>query len=277
MYECPRCEHRFDTITNLRRHLSKKNTCNPILNDIKIEDIDLEKCKQDVCLYSCQECNKVFTMKSSLNRHKIKCIKEDENSLEYLKKIVDKLNEQLQEKDKTYKEQIQEKDKQINELIKKAGNTFNTINILYSATNPKLDHLTDNDMYACVNSCMLSVPNLVKNIHFNPKVPENHNIYITNFKNNYIMVFNGKQWEIKDREEIIENMININEFRLEDWVSNEEVQKMYPKAMKKFEQYMKKREEDGAIDKIKNEIKMLLYNKKDMIIETRNKTKILTN
>ncbi len=262
MYECPRCEYTCDAITTLKRHLYKQKICNPIKDDIKIENIDFEKCKKNILLHSCENCNEFFTAKSSLNRHKLKCIKEeDENSLEYLKQIVDKLNQQLQEKDK-----------QINELIKKAGNTFNTINI-YSATNPNLEHLTDNDMYACVNSCMLSVPNLVRTIHFNPEVPENHNIYITNFKNNYIMVFNGKQWEIKDREEIIENMININEFRLEDWVSNEEVQKMYPKAMKKFEQYMKKREEDGAIDKIKNEIKMLLYNKKDMIIETRNKIK----
>ncbi len=171
---------------------------------------------------------------------------------------------------------------QIQELIHKPNiinnttnnNTMNNNIFIYSLANSNLDHITDNDMYACVNSCILSVPNLVKTIHFNPDVPENHNIYLTNIRNNYIMVFNGQQWEIKDREEIIENMININEFRLEDWVSNEEVQKMYPKAMKKFEQYMKKREENGVIDTIKNEIKMLLYNKKDMIINTTKKLKL---
>ncbi len=283
MYECPRCGYKCDRSFNFKKHLNKLTICRAILKDINLNNILIDDCKINE-LFNCEYCNEEYTLETNLNRHMKKCIKkkekeqeqhEEEKSFVYLQQLVDKLNKQLEEN----LHQLEEKDKQINELIKKTGITNNITNnnniFIYSLANTSLDHLTDKDMYDCVNSCILSVPNLVKNIHFNPNVPENHNIYLTNIRNNYIMVFNGKQWEIRNRDETIEDMININEFRLEDWVSNEEVQKMYPKAMKKFELYMKKREENGVIDTIKNEIKMLLYNKKDIVIETRNKNKKL--
>ncbi len=266
MYECPRCEYSCDTITHFRRHLSKKKICNPILSNIKIEDIDIEKCYKNISLYPCENCNELFKVKSTLQRH-IKqntCIKEDENSFEYLKKIVDNLNKQ-----------IEEKDKQIHELIKKAGNTItnNNINFILSYNNSSMDHISDNDMYACLRSCVLSVPNLVQKIHFDPNVPENHNVYINNIKTEYVMVYNGKLWELKDRNEIIIDMIYKYEFKLEDWCSSEEIQKAYPNALKHLQEYMKRRDknEEEIMNNMKNEVKLILYNNKKMILDTKNK------
>ena len=42
-------------------------------------------------------------------------------------------------------------------------------------------------------------------IHFDPKKPENHNIYISNLKNGYIMVYDDGKWDTKNREEVILN------------------------------------------------------------------------
>ena len=33
------------------------------------------------------------------------------------------------------------------------------------------------------------IPKLLEAIHFNPEKPENHNIYIPNIKNNYVMIY----------------------------------------------------------------------------------------
>ncbi len=282
MYECPRCKYKCDTSTIFKRHLSKKNICSPILRDINIEDIDIEKCKINILLYSCENCSELFTIKSNLTKHKHKCKNipkdVDTNSFEYLKNIVDKLNKQLEEKDKQIEEnrnEIKEKNNQINELIKKSGNTItnNNINFILSYNNSSMAHISDNDMYACLRSCVLSIPNLVQKIHFDPNVPKNHNVYINNIKTDYVMVYNGKLWELKDRNEIIIDMIYKYEFKLEDWCSSEEIQKAYPNALKHLQEYMKKRDknEEEIMKNMKNEVKLILYNNKNMILETKKK------
>ncbi len=283
-YKCPRCDHICDDLTIFNKHINRKHKCiSKYGEDI---EINIEKCKI-ISGSICEYCNQEYSNNGNLKKNKKKCKDKDKNKIEYLEDLIAEFNKKLKE----YEDKLNSKDKiiemrdnQINELIQKVGNNTinnNTINIngnvLLSLSNSNLEHLTDNDMYACVNSCVLSVPNLIRKIHFNPMISANHNIYITNIRNKYVVVFNGKEWEIKDRRETREDMININEYRLEDWVSNEEVQKMFPKAMKKFELYMKKREEDGVLDLIKNEINMLLYNKKDMIINTSKNMKKLKN
>ena len=110
------------------------------------------------------------------------------------------------------------------------------------------------------------VPYMIKKLHFDPQKPENHNIYISNMKNNYIMVWDGKKWNLRDRSEIINDIIedntNILEDKIEDWVNKG---KEYPLIMKKFNRYLEKKENDIILDKIKQEIKFILFNNRKMI------------
>ena len=47
------------------------------------------------------------------------------------------------------------------------------------------------------------------------------------------------------------------EQKLEEWVENG---KEYPDIMRKFNRYLEKKEKDEVINKIKDEIKLILYN-----------------
>ena len=80
------------------------------------------------------------------------------------------------------------------------------------------------------------------------------------------MVYNGDQWNIQDRNEVINDMIedntNILEDKIEDWL---EKGKQYPQIMKKFNRYLEKKENDIVIDKIKQEIKFILYNNREIV------------
>ena len=58
-----------------------------------------------------------------------------------------------------------------------------------------------------------------KKIHFNPTKPENHNIYISNLKNNYVMIYNGNKWLIRDRDDSIQDIIDKNEGIIEQKMS----------------------------------------------------------
>ena len=66
-------------------------------------------------------------------------------------------------------------------------NIQNNIKIL-SYNNTDISHLTDQDFIKFIKKGTYCVPKLLEAIHFNPKKPENYNIYIPNMKNNYVMM-----------------------------------------------------------------------------------------
>ena len=211
----------------------------------------------------CQYCNKKYKQKSHLIRHLKNCrnyINEmNRKELTELKQLVSLLNQQLNKKDK-----------QIDELIKKTGITNNIQNNfkILSYKDTDISHLTKKDFMYCLSRSNMCIPHLIKRIHFNPKKPENHNMYISNIKNNYVMIYEDKKWVIKDRNESINDLIDKNEFileqKLEEWIEHGG---KYPEIMKKFKRYIGKKENDVVLDKIKKEIKLMLFNNRGMITD----------
>jgi hypothetical protein len=174
---------------------------------------------------------------------------------------------------KILNKKLEEKDKQIDELIKKAGinnstitqNIQNNIKVL-AYKNTDMSKLTDKDILKCLNHSNMCVPHLIKMIHLDPEKPENHNVYISNLKNGYIMVYDGTKWDTKNRDEIIVDMIDdkqgLIEERIEIWIERGE---KYPSIMKKFERYLEKKENNKVINKIKEEIRLMLFNNRSLI------------
>ena len=304
-YKCPRCGYEINIKTKYVNHLRRKKLCNPVVSedDLQNEYIKFNvtekilsnknqtiikhngggyqtKIKQKSNknnsksdIYECKYCEKQFKYNQSFYRHLKTCKKkkEDDEEKQNLLNLVNTLNKQLEKRDK----QIEEQNNQINELIKKAGINIGTQNIqqniqqnikILAYNNTDLSHLTDKDYLKCLKHSNFCIPHLIQKIHFNPKKPENHNIYISNLKNNYVMIYNGNKWMINDREESIQNLIDekesIIEQKLEEWIENGE---QYPDIMKKFNRYLEKRENDKVLNKIKSEIKMMLFNNRDIV------------
>ena len=216
----------------------------------------------------CEFCKKVFSSRQGKWKHLKTCKekKKDDEEKSNLLNLVDMLNQQLNEHKEQMKqkdEQMKKKDHQIDELIKKAGITQNIQNniklVAYKDTD--LSHLTDKDYLQCLNRSNMVIPNLIKRIHFNPKKPENQNIYISNIKNKYVMIYDGGKWNLHNREDTIDDLIDTNEIvieqKLEEWMENG---KEYPDIMKKFNRYLEKKEKDQVKNAIKEEIKLILFN-----------------
>jgi len=245
----------------------------------------------------CEYCKKILSSYKNLWRHLKTCKeKEKDDNNDNMIELVKLLNEQLKEQKKQMNEQmkeqkeqikeekkqmkeerqilnnqIKEQNSQIKELIKKAGITNSNINIqqnikLLSYGNTDMSHLTDKDYMKCLNHSNFCVPYLIEQIHFDPQKPENHNIYISNIKNNYVMLYNGNKWILKDRDEAITNLIDdkdvILEQKLEEWIKkgNE-----YPKIMNKFKRYIEKKDNNKVLNKIKDEIKLVLFNNREIV------------
>ena len=110
------------------------------------------------------------------------------------------------------------------------------------------------------------IPHLIEKVHFDANKPENHNVYISNLKNKYVMMYDGNKWQCKDRDEQISNLMDDNEgiieYKLEEWL---EKGVQYPEMMKKFNRYIEKKDNNKVINIIKDEIKLLLYNNRSVV------------
>ena len=312
-YKCLRCGYETHIKTILIRHLNRKNICRLNNIDIKIveykehilsgksyEEFESQQKNNNFVQISqqknnnkttkgnfkCIHCNKVLSYKQSYYKHLQICKekKKEEEAKDSMDELVKILNNQMKEQKKELDKrdkQIKEQNKQIEQLIKKAGinnsnitqNIQNNIKLLaYKDTD--ISTITNKDIRSCMNHNNMCVPHLIKMIHLDPKKPENHNVYISNLKNGYIMVYDGDKWDTLNREEIIEDMINNKECliqdRVEDWLENG---KNYPIIMRKFERYLEKKEKDVVLNKIKEEIRLMLFNNRNMI--NKNPSKLL--
>jgi hypothetical protein len=228
---------------------------------------------------SCKYCYKTFTHKNSMYRHiKYTCKKSKD---EDLKELVRLMNLQLEIKDKeiqSLSKQMNKQNKQIEKLMNKLQVNTNIIqnNIIqnnniqllaYSKTDTTF--LTDNDYISCLKKVTLCVKHLIEKIHFNPSKPQNNNIYISNMRDKYIMVYDGYKWILKNKEQELENLYENKEMMLEEWL--EEEQHKHPKLRDKFIKYLNNKENDENMNLIKEEIKLMMYNNKQFHLELEDK------
>ena len=108
----------------------------------------------------------------------------------------------------------------------------------------------------------MSVPTLIERIHFNEKMPENHNILMSNFRSKVLKVFNGKKWETIDEDKLIDELIDANEKALEDW-AEDDIEKM--KYIKKYKEIKERDGEENVNNDLKTEVKKVLYDNRKMI------------
>jgi hypothetical protein len=134
------------------------------------------------------------------------------NKTEDLTELVRLLNLQLESKDKQLEKQdkqIETQSKQIEKLMGKLeingsfNTTINNVNInLLNYDDTDISHLTEKDYMFCIKKVNFCVKNLIEKIHFNPDKPENMNIYISNLKDKYLMMYEDGNWNIKHKSEL---------------------------------------------------------------------------
>jgi len=222
--------------------------------------------------FVCKYCSQEYKHKQSLSKHiKYSCTK---NKDEDVKELIRLMNIQMQIQKKqidtqsseieSQKKQIQTQNKQIDKLMGKLeiNNSFNTTvqNItLLSYNDTDTSHLTDDDYRNCIKRVCFCVMQMIEKVHFNPDKPENMNIYIPNIKNNYMMIYNNGNWELKCKKDTLNRLYDDNEQIIENWL---ELNKD-PQMKRFFDKYLNMKEKE--IKHIYEEIKLLMHNKRSMI------------
>jgi hypothetical protein len=107
---------------------------------------------------------------------------------------------------------------------------------------------------------------LTETLHFNPKHPEYHNIYITNMKDKYAMLFDGKDWNLTMKDELINKIYDDKKNYIEENI-DEFIDSLSVSRKKALDRWLDTDDNDERISKVKDEIKLLLYNKRNVALE----------
>jgi len=246
-YVCKACEYKTTNGSNYRKHLETKK----------------HKAKMSEP-FVCKYCEKEFKFKQSMYHHiKYTCKK---NNDEDLKELVRLLNQDKKELEK----KVESQHKQIEKLAVKLEiqGSFNTTNIQNNITllpyrDTDLSHLTDEDYKKCIKKVNHCVKTLIQKIHFNPEKPENMNIYISNMKDKYLMIYDGANWNLANKKDEINRLYEDKEMMLEEWLdTNPEAE-----VKDKFLKYLKNKDIEECLLQFKEDIKLMLYNSRPRIYE----------
>ena len=239
-YICEKCDMEFNQKSNYERHINKKIPC-----------VEEEKTLYDIQNRTCIYCQKLFTYKKNLTRHIATCKFKNKNNNNNLEQMIMLLNNKIDNL------QTNTNNTNITNHINIQNNIQQNI-IVNPYGKEDMSHLTTDDYKNILKKGCYSIPELVKYVHCNNKKPENRNIYIKNYKDDYILTFDGTDWNIERKDDVFGNLIeqkkNFLEGKYNDYCS--ELSKPARSAFKKF---LERSDNNEVINNIKDELKNEFY------------------
>tara|TARA_Y100000816_G_C26089860_1_gene575785 strand:+ start:314 stop:1126 length:813 start_codon:yes stop_codon:yes gene_type:complete len=226
--------------------------------------------------FQCKYCQKYFKFKQSMYKHiKYTCKKNDDEDFKELARLLNERTNEFRKFQKNTQKQIDKLTQKLQIQNVNKGTLYtgtvnnkminNVVNMNIKLLNFKdtdYSHLTTKDYLTCINNCNYCVKTLIEKVHFNKKKPENMNIYISNIKGNYIMIYKENEWQICNRKEKIDDLYEYNEIVLETWY--DDYKEKYPEIIKSFQRYLHNKDGNHLLNKMKDEILLMLYNKRKL-------------
>ena len=178
-FKCNRCEMSFLTNYKLMSHLNRKFPC--ILKKNKSEEgsrVD-EGSKSDECS----------------NSKEVECSNSRPEEI-----VMRDMFERLQQENESLKEQLEIKTT-IPNINNHSNNTTHITNNVSVNVYGKEDmsHMTDAMYIRCCRQMQKSIETLFRMKHFSNQMESNQNLYITNLRDAYMMLYNGKNWNKVNR------------------------------------------------------------------------------
>jgi len=195
-FSCNRCDTRFQSKYHLNSHLNRKNPCK--LKKPQLEEIELQALFER--LKTEQELLKLKTENEQLKL---------QGEIKHLKnQLQTNIEANLQSEIKSLKEQLKNKSNTTHHTTNNTTNNTNisnkiTINVCGEET---LSHINDAFFISCFEKVKGSVEKLFGKKHFSSKNKDNHNLYISNLRDNNIMIYKDGTWNIANKEVTLNKM-----------------------------------------------------------------------
>jgi hypothetical protein len=251
-YICKKCGKGFHKKTGYTRHIQRKNPC-------------------DSTVLPCNGCGRTFRTKYEYDRHmgkKKSCMLQigshegDTHTCKYCDgefSSYKSLHTHIANNtcDKTINVGTYN-DKAITNTLNQNLNVGGDVKVVKFGSE-NLSYISDDLFKQILGRGFRSVSEFIGHSHFDPNHPENHNIYIANIKEDYVVIYDGDKWTINKRDEVVENII----YTKSDFLFNkfrELRSEMRQIDIDKFMRFMSERDEDRTMNILKEEIKLQLYN-----------------
>ena len=306
-YKCKTCKKIFKHSGTFKRHQNRKFPCKkilvktepsksnkgPIKNElspklVKVHQnspklVNLHKTvqknvknnttlprKSNIC---CNYCHKTFTVKYSLYRHignrcKVKKQMDGEKD-KIFQRLLKEMNELKKSNAKLTNNSNNNNSNNSNNSNNNSNNILsnNKINMVCFG-HENMEKLGEETIMKILNKGFMSIPYLTKMIHFNNNLPEFQNIYIANMRDAYVMVYEDDDWSLGPRNPIIEQMyVEKRDFLIEQYSDLQD--KLPENTVKKFNRFLELHDDINLKSEKKQEIQLILYNKRDIPINTR--------
>lgn len=227
---CERCGYAASKPYLLKRHLTKKTACKPLLCEIEINVLynkyfPIKPETKHICDY----CNKSFTNRHNKSRHMKQCSEQ----LKAMQDRITSLEKQLQTQ--TQPQTINTNTNTNTNTITNSFNTTNNIqinafgkeNMNYLLESPEFEKYVVNILKKKEHGFL----EYVKDKYFHADHPENHTIKKPVKNDNIIISYNGNGWENNIADDISDKIIDdfemdLNEF-LNKLFNNEKIPKKY--------------------------------------------------
>jgi hypothetical protein len=285
LYICDNCDKHFKRKQAYETHNNRKYSCGPKSTTITPASTRTPPKNQNIIKnksLECMYCKLPFSRSDALTRHiKLRCTvkkQSDDEKEKIYNDLLFKIEEQTKIIQNIAKQNNQLKSqlgkiniKQItkNITIDKSKNIYNSTNInLVAFGKEDLTMITDELCKKILSNGLKCVPTLIDHIHFNEQTPEHCNVYISNIRNKYIMVYDGNSWILKEQDNTISELYDDKkDFLIEKF--DVLVDKLSDKTIKKFKRFLDNEEDDKIINGIKKDIKLILYNNRKIPITIR--------
>jgi hypothetical protein len=265
-YCCEKCKTEFPQKYNYDRHVNRKTPC-----------VAEEKEQFDIDKRTCSYCCEIYSSPKAVKVHMTTCKYKptpDEELKQFIVKLGDKLTEQnskLTEQNNKLTEEIKEMKEKMNGQINITNNIQQNI-IVTPYGKEDLSFLTLKDYKKIFGKGCYSIPEILKLIHCNDDKPEFKNVYIKNYKDDYILTFDGKDWNVEKKDDILNNMLASKKYLLES--KFEDFQEELPKhAIDMFRKFLERSDDNEVIDNIKDEMKNMFYKNRKHVIKDIGNTK----
>jgi hypothetical protein len=206
-YQCPRCGYTTNHLSSFKNHLQRKNVCAPSVVDVNIDGLlesYTEQTTKSKC-YKCDYCDKVFSTPQSKYQHKIRCKKTEVAVLkDQIKTLEKKVSHITNNNNTTNNNTTNNNTTNIN------NGTVNNIHV-HAFSKEDIKHILDHPKFhdAIIHAAKKKrdgMMYLIGKKHFDPAHPENHTIKKLTKKDPFIEVYDGKQWIVRDQEDVLEDV-----------------------------------------------------------------------
>jgi uncharacterized C2H2 Zn-finger protein len=212
---CPRCHYKTDRKSSYVDHLNRKLVCTVSFENKSIEELKeaLNVCKE----FACSHCNKSFTRKDNLTRH---ISQSHPTTINNISPTINPNTSYAHSNHNTTNNAItNNNNSNNNNVTNNTTNVTNNNNIHINVIGKEdLEHVLNDAEFLekCIKNILQDgLVNFIERINFNPSVPQNMNVKSHRIRDPALYkVMTDDGWKLKDRDEILDQLIKLNADRL---------------------------------------------------------------